>query len=344
MNPSDRSVAFISYASENRDKAEQICASLEGRGLVCWMAPRDVRAGREYADEIMRGLEGTTSIVLVLSEAANASAFVRREVERAVSKRKPIFPVRIEEVTPAPGLELFISSTHWLDAWTGNWDDHMEQLARGLADGAGRAEPRPQPVSRPRTGFSRTAMYAAGAVLVIVAIGMALRSFLGEARPTATAAPIQQGPAPEAKQEISIEAPQRSAAETTTGVAEPASPPVARVDARVPPPPKARADTSASPPAIQRRATEKTEELSALREDYDSLSIRGGAVSDTLDQLWEDMKPLAPRVDMVTHQRSLKAGLARARTALSENNAADARRILSGVRADLEALEQFLNR
>jgi hypothetical protein len=57
MKSSGEYSAFISYASENRDKAEEICASLEGRGLVCWMAPRDVRAGREYADEIIQGLE-----------------------------------------------------------------------------------------------------------------------------------------------------------------------------------------------------------------------------------------------------------------------------------------------
>ena len=34
---------------------------------------------------------------------------VRREVERAVSKHKPVFPVRISEVVPSPALELFVS-------------------------------------------------------------------------------------------------------------------------------------------------------------------------------------------------------------------------------------------
>src|SRR5688500_10343479 len=52
MKPPLEYSAFISYASDNREKAEAICASLEQRGRVCWIAPRDIRAGREYGDEI----------------------------------------------------------------------------------------------------------------------------------------------------------------------------------------------------------------------------------------------------------------------------------------------------
>src|SRR5688500_20345617 len=98
--------AFISFATEDREKAEAICDSLERRGFVCWIAPRDVRSGREYADEIIGGIERSACVVLVLSAAANASVFVDREIERAFSKKKPVFPVRIEEVAPSPSLEL----------------------------------------------------------------------------------------------------------------------------------------------------------------------------------------------------------------------------------------------
>ena len=101
MTPPGRYAAFISYASENREKADEICAALEQRGFVCWMAPRDVRAGREYADEIILGLERSAAVVLVLSEAANTSVFVLREVERAVAKEINVIPVRIEEI-PRP--------------------------------------------------------------------------------------------------------------------------------------------------------------------------------------------------------------------------------------------------
>lgn len=126
--------AFISYASQDKQKAFEICQSLEQRGFRCWIAPRDVRSGHPYPDEIIRGIEQSRCLILVLSDAANQSVIVAREVERAVGHRKAVFPVRIEEVLPSRGLELLVSTVHWIDAWTGNMNAHIERLARDLQD------------------------------------------------------------------------------------------------------------------------------------------------------------------------------------------------------------------
>jgi len=84
--------------------------------------------------------------------------------------------------------------------------------------------------------------------------------------------------------------------------------------------------------------------LNEVRDDYDNLSIRGEVVDDTLNRLWEEMRPQSPRVDMATRQRSLKTYLTRSKEALTEKDPAGARRYLNMARADLEALEQFLGR
>src|SRR5262245_41486459 len=107
--------AFISYASEDEAVAHTISSYLERNGLTCWIAPGDVQPGADSAAEIVNGIETSAVLVLVLSEHANSSAFVSREVERAVSKSKPIFPVRVREVLPSKSLELFISAEHWID-------------------------------------------------------------------------------------------------------------------------------------------------------------------------------------------------------------------------------------
>lgn len=126
--------AFISYASEDRTKADEICASLEGRGFTCWIAPRDVRPGAQYGDEIIRGIMQSRCLVVLLSQASNQSEYVPREVERAVSYGKPVFPVRLEEVLPSRSLEFFISTTQWIDAWTGMLEEHVDLLASRLKD------------------------------------------------------------------------------------------------------------------------------------------------------------------------------------------------------------------
>ena len=124
--------AFISHAKADQKKVQEIVALLEERGFKCWIAPRDVRPGHSYGDEIIRGIERSRCFLLALSKASNESPFVTREVERAVSKRKPIFPIRIEAVEPSSALELFISSTQWIDAFS-DGDSQIDRLTDLLA-------------------------------------------------------------------------------------------------------------------------------------------------------------------------------------------------------------------
>ncbi len=124
--------AFISHAKADQKRAQEIAAALEERGLKCWIAPRDVRPGQSYGDEIIRGIEKSRCFILVLSKASNESPFVAREVERAISKRKSVFPIRVEDVEPSSALELFVSSTQWIDAFSRD-DAAIDRLANLLA-------------------------------------------------------------------------------------------------------------------------------------------------------------------------------------------------------------------
>ena len=133
--------AFISYAKQDSEKAQEIADQLEEHGCKYWIAPRDVRPGRAYGDEIIRGIERSRAFILVLSSASNASGFVSREIERAVSKNKPIFTIRVEDVQPAPALELFVSSTQWIDVFKGRLSLQIDRLAQLLGEDEGVAAP-----------------------------------------------------------------------------------------------------------------------------------------------------------------------------------------------------------
>lgn len=166
--------AFISYAKADQAKAQEVAASLEERGFKCWIAPRDVRPGRSYGDEIIRGIEKSRYFVLLLSEASNGSAFVAREVERAISKNRPVFTVRIDEVEPSPALELFISGMQWIDAWSGKLGPHIDRLASFLTEEEG-VEPVKPPLDREgaRPKATRKWAWAAGTLSVVLLIGLA---------------------------------------------------------------------------------------------------------------------------------------------------------------------------
>ena len=120
---------FISYAIADKLTADAACAALESASIRCWIAPRDVLPGMDYAEAIIEALEKCRGMLLIFSSNANRSNQVKREVERAVHHGIPIIPFRIEDVPPARALEYYISSPHWLDALTPPLEEHLKQLA-----------------------------------------------------------------------------------------------------------------------------------------------------------------------------------------------------------------------
>jgi len=123
---------FISYSSKDKPAADAVCAALEGHGVRCWIAPRDVIAGKAYGEALIDAINASRALVLVFSENANQSNHIAKEVERAVSKAIPIVPFRIEAVMPSKSLDYFIGSVHWLDAMTPPLESHLAQLAQSV--------------------------------------------------------------------------------------------------------------------------------------------------------------------------------------------------------------------
>ncbi len=123
---------FISYSHQDKPTADAACATLEAAGIRCWIAPRDIVPGTDYGEAIIDAIESAKILVLIFSGNANASPQIKREVERAVSKSIPIIPVRIEDVRPSKTLEYFISTPHWLDAFTPPLEQHLKQLAASV--------------------------------------------------------------------------------------------------------------------------------------------------------------------------------------------------------------------
>ena len=119
---------FISYSSEDKTIANAVCATLEGMGTRCWIAPRDVAAGVEYAESLVDAIHCSRLMVLVFSSRSNGSPHVLREVERAVSRGLPIVPLRIEDVPLSKSMEHYISSVHWLDAIPPSGSKYLTRL------------------------------------------------------------------------------------------------------------------------------------------------------------------------------------------------------------------------
>jgi adenylate cyclase len=126
---------FLSYASHDADAAQSVCAYLESRGILCWMAPRNVTPGSQYADEIVGAINDAKILVLVLSEHAVASAHVGKELERASSKRRRIIALRTDAAPLTRSFEYFLSESQWIDVAALGMPGALAKLAQAVGQG-----------------------------------------------------------------------------------------------------------------------------------------------------------------------------------------------------------------
>jgi hypothetical protein len=127
---------FLSYASSDAAAAQAICRFLETHGGSCWMAPRDVRPGAQYADAIIRAINEAAAFIVVLSAAAVASSHVTREIERAGSKQKPLIAFRTDAAPLSPALEYFLSDSQWIDVAALGMPAALEKLLEAVQEHA----------------------------------------------------------------------------------------------------------------------------------------------------------------------------------------------------------------
>src|SRR5256885_4118053 len=139
---------FISHSAQDKKVSETICAALEQGGILCWIAPRDVRPGKSFPGEITRAIQQSKVMLLIFSRHSNSSEQVLREVQLAVDCHLPIVRLRIEDIPLSDDLRYYLSTPHWLDALTSPLSKHIPPLVAAIKELLGQtaAEAQPDPI------------------------------------------------------------------------------------------------------------------------------------------------------------------------------------------------------
>ena len=119
---------FISYSSKDRPIAETICKALETRGQRCWIACRDVKAGENFQEAIVRALRQARVMLLVFSANANNSEEIKKELVLAGRHHVTVIPVRVEDVVPNDAFAYEFATRQWVDLFQ-DWEREIEQLS-----------------------------------------------------------------------------------------------------------------------------------------------------------------------------------------------------------------------
>jgi len=123
---------FISYSSKDKNVADAIVAAMEQEDIRCWYAPRDVKPGGDWGDEIAKAISNSKVFLLIFSGNANHSQRVLDELNLAITKESTILPFRIENMDPVGAMQLHLSTRHWIDAFVPSWEKHIEKLVRAV--------------------------------------------------------------------------------------------------------------------------------------------------------------------------------------------------------------------
>ncbi len=121
---------FISYSSKDQNFAERLHADLQGKGVRCWFAPKDLTIGDKIRPRLDESIRLYDKLLLVLSEHSVISQWVEQEAETALEKerneqRTVLFPIRLDNAVLEikGGWPALIHNTRHIGDFT-HWKDH----------------------------------------------------------------------------------------------------------------------------------------------------------------------------------------------------------------------------
>lgn len=121
---------FISYAREDRDKAQQLAHIFERQNWSVWW-DKIIPPGKKYSDVIGAELAGAKAVIVLWSSASVASDWVKDEAQEGVN-RKILVPALIEKVSPPYGFRQV--QTADLSDWDGSASHaELQALVSGVS-------------------------------------------------------------------------------------------------------------------------------------------------------------------------------------------------------------------
>ena len=96
---------FISYAHANSDIVLPIVQTMQAEGINLWY-DNGIEAGSEWPEFIAEKVMNCTRFVLFMSRAYQDSQNCKRELNFAISRKKEILSIFLEDVMLSPGVEM----------------------------------------------------------------------------------------------------------------------------------------------------------------------------------------------------------------------------------------------
>jgi hypothetical protein len=157
IHPIEFYSCFISYSTKDQEFAERLHADLQAKGVRCWFAPEEMKAGRKLHEQIDEAIRLHDKLLLILSDDSMSSNWVKSEIANAREREKRegkqlLFPITLVPFEAIKQWKLFdadigIDSAREIREYFipdfSNWKDHdsyqkaFQRLVKDLKAGAG---------------------------------------------------------------------------------------------------------------------------------------------------------------------------------------------------------------
>lgn len=122
---------FVSYSRRDSDTADQLVRNLEAAGYKVWIDREGILGGDEWRSQIVNAIDDCTAFMILLTPNSVASRNVRKELDLAENRGKPIIPIVLRRVTVPPEMEYQLVGLQMIDL-TFNPDVGFTRLLRAL--------------------------------------------------------------------------------------------------------------------------------------------------------------------------------------------------------------------
>lgn len=126
---------FISHSQKDKAIADIICDSLEQAAIDCWIAPRDIPYGTDWAGEIADAIKASKIFLFILSQNSNASRQCPKEINIADNANIPMLCVAVDEVKMNSALEYHLSNKQAVFVNANRIKDELDNIVFSVSSG-----------------------------------------------------------------------------------------------------------------------------------------------------------------------------------------------------------------
>lgn len=140
---------FISHSVVDKELANYLCDAFEANGLSCWIAPRNIVPGTEWADSITNAISDCAVLLVVYSQNSIRSSQVVKEIGMADRKHKYIIPYKIDDTEPEGAFDYYLSGCQWVTPQIESGDYKIDELCHIIKNVVMQFKPAEQTIRKP---------------------------------------------------------------------------------------------------------------------------------------------------------------------------------------------------